>query len=54
MGGYIIKIERDNLKNIDNHSSETDLDNFTNDKFNVIIKNNGSIQDLKNQIKKIL
>ena len=54
MGGYIIKIERDNLKNIDNHSCETDLDNFTNDKFNFIIKNNDRIQDLKNQIKKIL
>ena len=56
LGGYIIKIERDNLNDNINteHISENELDNFTNDKFNYVIKNNGSINDLENIIKKIM
>ena len=56
LGGYIIKIERDNLNDNINteHISENELDNFTNDKFNYVIKNNGSINDLENIVKKIM
>lgn len=56
MNAYIIKIERDNISNTNNinHISETELDNFTDDKFNYIIKNNSSIYNLKNIVKTIL
>lgn len=56
LGGYIIKVERDNLKDKLNiyHISETGLDNYDKNKFNFVIKNNGSKEDLKKIIKKFL
>ena len=38
LGGYIIKVYRD-IPDKDNHLSESELDNFTTDKFNHIILN---------------
>ncbi len=54
LGGYIIKVERDNINKDNKHISETDLDSFSDDKFNYIIKNNSSIKDLESLVKKIL
>lgn len=52
LGGYIIKVERDKIVNInDIHISENELDNI---KFNCIIQNNSSIEDLYRKIKEII
>lgn len=52
LGGYIMKVERDNNKIEDNHISENEL-NF-NEEFNYIIKNNGSKEELYEKITEII
>ena len=52
-GGKIIKINRDNLEE-DNHSSEMDIDNYSEDLINYSIDNNYSYDDLFSQIDTIL
>jgi len=52
LGGYIIKVERNNNKLEDNHISENEL-NF-NKEFNYIIKNNGSKEELYEKITEII
>lgn len=54
MGGYIIKVEREILLNNDYHISENELDNYNDDKFNYIIKNNSSKEDLYNTITNLI
>lgn len=49
--GILIRVNK-NLKTIDNHPSETALDNYTG--FNYAIDNNGSIEDLIDQVRIIL
>jgi hypothetical protein len=50
-GGIVIKINRDSDV-VDNHSSETALDNY--DGFDFVVDNNGSIDDLTNNLIKII
>jgi len=50
-GGIVIKINRDSDV-VDNHSSETALDNY--DGFDFVVDNNGSINDLTNNLIKII
>ena len=49
--GIMIRVERSGVKPINNHPSETGLDNYT---FDHVIKNNGSIEDLLLKVKSIL
>lgn len=49
--GVLIRVERPGVKPINDHPSETGLDHY---KFDHVIKNNGSIQDLSDQVKSIL
>lgn len=49
--GILIRIERDNLSFTSNHSSETSLDNYSD--FDYVIKNNGSIEDLRAELSKL-
>ena len=49
--GVLIRIERPGVKPINDHPSETGLDHY---KFDHVIKNNGSIQELADQVKSIL
>lgn len=51
-GGILIRINRPNIKSDDTHTSETALNDYK--KFSYIIKNNENLQDLINQVKKIL
>jgi hypothetical protein len=52
-GGIAIKVVRDNTTDIGaTHSSETALDHITN--WNYVIDNNGSIEDLKQQLSRII
>ena len=57
LGGYILKVERNNLI-VDQHISENDLDkSFENDKtleYDTIIENNGTLQDLYDKIIEII
>lgn len=46
--GGVIRVERDNLDSDDCHFSETALDTF--DSFDYVIKNNGTLEDLYNQV----
>ena len=48
-GGYILKVVRD-LENVDNHLSETELDELSTDEYNYIIYNNSSREDLYEKI----
>lgn len=50
--GILIRVERYMLTKIDQHPSETALDNY--DGFNYIIQNDGTIQDLIIKVKEIL
>ena len=50
---YLIRIIKDDVKNI-NHISETQQDQISNDQFNKIIYNNGSLKELEEQAKKII
>jgi len=50
-GGIVIKINRD-FDVVDNHSSETALDNYNG--FDFVVDNNGSIDDLTNNLIKII
>ena len=49
--GIMIRVERSGVKPINNHPSETGLDDYT---FDHVIKNNGSIEDLLLKVKSIL
>ena len=49
--GILIRVERPGVKPINNHPSETGLDDYT---FDHVIKNNGSIEDLLLKVKSIL
>lgn len=49
--GIMIRVERPGVKPINNHPSETGLDDYT---FDHVIKNNGSIEDLLLKVKSIL
>jgi len=49
--GVLIRVERPGVKPINDHPSETGLDHY---KFDHVIKNNGSIEDLSDQVKSIL
>jgi hypothetical protein len=50
---FQIKIVRNNDLII-NHESETSQDGISDSKFNVIIQNNGSLDDLRNKVKNIV
>lgn len=47
-GGITIRINREGVKAINSHPSETALDNYL---FDYTIENNGSLEDLENHIK---
>lgn len=49
-GGFVIRVNRENIP-IDNHSSETSLDNAT---FKHVIDNSGTIDELIEKVKQIL
>jgi hypothetical protein len=49
---YQIKLKRESQLQI-NHSSETNQDTIKDNEFNYIIHNNGSLDDLKQEVKKI-
>ena len=49
--GVLIRVERPGVKPINDHPSEIGLDHY---KFDHVIKNNGSIQELADQVKSIL
>ena len=49
--GIMIRVERSGVKPINNHPSETGLDDYI---FDHVIKNNGSIEDLLLKVKSIL
>jgi dephospho-CoA kinase len=51
LGGYIIKINRPNLTNIDSHSSEVSVDRVKHD---YIIENNGTLEDLYERVDQIM
>ena len=48
LSGKIIKIYRPNMQDTSNHISENAIDNIKN--YDILIKNNGTIKDLHNQI----
>ena len=52
-GGYLIKVSRTNL-NLDNHISETELDELVAEDYNGVIENNGSIEELYDKIKDLI
>lgn len=53
IGFYNIKLLRDSHLKI-NHSSETDQDSIKDEEFDYIIHNNGTLDDLKNEVSKIV
>jgi len=50
----IIKIENNNIQNIDTHISENELNSFDPSKFDYCIKNDSSLDSLKNKINDII
>lgn len=54
LGGYVIKCERQIAfdPEQDKHQSETDLDNFV--EWDYVINNTGTIEELENQIKRMI
>ena len=50
----IIKIENNNIQNIDTHISENELNSFDPSKFDYCIKNDSSLDSLKNKINEII
>lgn len=50
---YLIKIKRNKITKID-HASETQQDGFSDQDFNSILNNNGTMEDLRSQILNIL
>lgn len=53
LGFYQIRLVRDAYTKID-HSSETNQDSIKDEEFNFIINNNGTLEDLKNKVNKII
>lgn len=55
-GGFLIKIIRSEVINIHgmDHASETSLDQLPDDYFDLIVNNNGSLEDLKNSVPSIV
>lgn len=53
LGFYQIRIYRDEIIK-GNHISETNQDSIRDDEFDYVINNNGSLDDLKEQVKKIV
>lgn len=50
---FQIRVLRDSYTKI-NHSSETNQDSIRDDEFDVVIENNGSLEELENKIKQII
>lgn len=50
-GGVVVRLERSGIKPINSHPSETGLDNY---RFDYIIDNSSSLEDLKSKMKNIL
>jgi len=52
-GFFILKILRENLEKI-NHISETEQDSISDSEFDYIVRNNGSLDNLQEEVKKIV
>jgi len=53
LGFYQIRLLRDSHLKID-HASETNQDTIQDDEFDYVLHNNGTLKDLKNEVKKIV
>ena len=53
-GVFIIKVVRPEMGSSDTHISETDLDNISDSEYDAFVVNSGTIDDLKQTIRKIL
>ena len=53
-GVFIIKVVRPEINSSDTHISETELDNISDSKYDAFVVNSGTIEDLKQTIRKIL
>ena len=53
-GVFIIKVVRPEMGSSDTHVSETDLDNISDSEYDAFVVNSGTIDDLKQTIRKIL
>ena len=53
-GVFIIKVVRPEINSSDTHISETELDNISDSEYDAFVVNSGTIEDLKQTIRKIL
>jgi hypothetical protein len=50
----LIRVKRNSTQTVSNHASETEQDSISDNEFNFIIDNNGTIEDLKEKVINIL